>query len=125
MSDIIEDAFKVARKAHVCDECGHQIQAGERYHRWAGRNDGEFTVWVSHSDCRDAAIKLNELHGTQYGDDYLGLRDLECDDREWLCEDFPAVAARVGWSIYDWPEPRLNHDAFFGRGSHYVWQVPQ
>lgn len=124
-SQIIEDAFKAARKPHVCDECSHAIHKGERYHRWAGRSDGEFTVWISHADCRDASIKLNDLHGTQHGDDWLGLRDLEFDDREWLCEDFPAVAARVGWSVFDWLEPRLSNHAFFSSGSHYVWQVPR
>lgn len=125
MTEVIEDGFKIARKVHACDECGHDIKAGERYHRWAGRVDNEFTTWRSHSDCHEAVTELNKLHGVGFGDEWMGIRDLECEDREWLCEDFPAVAARVGWSIYDWLEPRLSYHAFFGSGSHYVWQNPR
>jgi hypothetical protein len=125
MSDIIEDGFKVARKDHVCDECGHAIAKGERYHRWAGHNDGsEFMTWKSHADCHAAVQALNKQHEVGFYDEWMGLRDLECEDRDWLCEDFPAVAARLGWSIYDWREPRWYNGAFFGAGSHYFWQAP-
>ena len=119
------ESFPIARKAHRCDECDHEIAKGERYSYWHGKTDGYVQTWKSHADCRQAVLELNKLHGVQYGDEWLGLRDLECEDREWLCEDFPAVATRVGWSIYDWLEPRLSNHAYFGSGSHYVWQVPR
>ena len=119
------ESFPVARKSHRCDECGHEITKGERYSYWTGKTDGSVSTWKSHADCREAVLKLNKLHGSRDGDEWLSLSDLELDDREWLCEHFPAVAARVGWSIYDWQEPRLCNGAFFGSGSHYVWQVPR
>jgi len=118
------ETFPVAAKDHRCDECGHTISKGERYSSWAGVNDGEFQTCKSHRDCRDAVVALNKLCETQH-DEWMGLSDIEIDDREWLCEDFPAVAARLGWSIYDWQEPRLGTSAFFGQGSHYIWQVPR
>jgi len=118
------ESFPVARKAHRCDECGHGIEKGERYSYWTGKTDGSVGTWKSHTDCREAVLKLNKLCETQH-DEWMSLSDIEVEDREWLCEDFPAVAARLGWSIYDWQEPRLSYSAYFGGGSHYVWQVPR
>jgi hypothetical protein len=112
-----------ASKQHRCEECVTAIKTGSRFVRWAGVTDGDFSTYKAHAECRDAVIELNRAHGTHW-DEWIGLRDLEADDFDWLCEEHQVVAARLGVSMFDWREPKIGTSAFFGRGSHYVWQTP-
>lgn len=69
----------VARKAHRCDECGFGIEVGERYNKGAGINvEREFGAWISHLDCRAAALEYRQL--ARLGDDEWS------DVSEWIWE---------------------------------------
>ena len=118
------DSDHTARKARPCDECGRAIEPGQRYNKWVGTTDGDFSTWFSHVECRAATIELNKLHGADW-DEWMNLSDMEHEDRDWLRGNHPVVADRFGLSVYDWQEPRLYLGAHFsGGGSHYFWQVP-
>jgi hypothetical protein len=112
-----------AAKRHDCDACPAPIEPGQRYTKWAGITDGDFSACKLHVECRAAEVALNRAHGTDW-DEWITLDDMEREDRTWLREEFPVVAARFGWSVYDWREPRVSPGAFFGNGSHYRWQTP-
>lgn len=47
--------IKRARSTPVCDECGHRIQIGEEYRRFAGKHDGDFYAYAAHGECVDWA----------------------------------------------------------------------
>lgn len=56
-------------------------------------------VFARAEDCREAEVALNEeVLGFQYGDGWGALRDIDDEDRPWLIEAFPAVAARMGFA---------------------------
>jgi hypothetical protein len=83
-----------ARKPHRCDGCGHLVEIGTTYVRWAGTTDGDFSQVSFHKECREAEIALNKLSGTDW-DEWMGLCDMETDDWPWLISDFPTIAARM------------------------------
>lgn len=91
-----ETMVKGVRKQHVCDGCGKRIETGTPAVRWSGMTDGEFGTCIYHPDCRAAEVALNDVHGWGYGDDWMGLSDLEHDDLPWLAETYPAVYQRMG-----------------------------
>lgn len=96
MSFVEERTIKAVRKARQCDACFQMLAVGEAAVRWAGITDGEFATAVFHPDCRAAEIAVNRLHGT-YPDEWMGLgRDLEWDDHQWLLDEYPTVAGRLG-----------------------------
>lgn len=111
-----------AAKVHRCDECPAPIAIGQRFVRWAGLTDGDFGTYKAHAECRAAVLALNKAAGTDW-DEWMSLDDMETEDRTWLREEHPVVAARLGLSVYDWREPRLSHDAFFGRGTGFLLAV--
>jgi len=92
-----ETNVKAVRKRHVCDGCGRHIEIGEPAIRWAGTTDGDFGTAIYHPDCRAAEVALNnDILGFRSGDDWCPLSDLEHEDRPWLLEAHPTVAARMG-----------------------------
>lgn len=123
MSFVSETQVRAVRKRHACCACGRSIEIGEPATRWSGTTDGDFSAVIYHRDCRAAEIALNRLHGNHW-DEWFGLHEINEDDRDWLCEEHPTVAARFGWSIYDWREPRLSYFGWFG-GDPFYWQSPQ
>ena len=54
-ADVLPDFFNethvVAKKDHVCCECGRNIKSGERYEYIAGKWDGEFQVFKTCKQC--------------------------------------------------------------------------
>lgn len=99
MTFVSERTVKAVRKRHRCDGCGRHIEAGQSATRWAGLTDGDFNTAIYHPDCREAELAMNALIGTQYGDEWWPLSEIETDDRPWLIETFPAVAARMGFAL--------------------------
>lgn len=118
MSFSTEETRK-ARKSHRCCACSKMVEVGTRYVRWVGTEDG-FQSEAYHTDCRAAEIAYNRLAGVDYYDWY-SLADIEDEDFDWLCDEFPDVAARFGWSMFDWREPELS---WRWGASDFVWQTP-
>lgn len=52
----------VARKAHVCEECGHPIRPGQRYVRTTGIWDHEPGSHAQHEDCRALLKDIASTH---------------------------------------------------------------
>ena len=90
-----EYGVKAVRKRTQCVGCLQHIEIGEPAHRWVGHVDGDFNAVKYHPDCRLAEVGLNGMHAT-WGDEWIGLTEMEPDDHEWLLADFPTVAARFG-----------------------------
>lgn len=90
---------KAVRKAHKCVGCDRMIEIGQPAERWSGMTDGDFASVIYHVDCRAAEIELNKLASTDW-DEWMGLADIEDDDWDWLIEEYPAVAARMGLPPY-------------------------
>ena len=77
MSDFTSDVTRpVAKKAHRCDVCQVQIQAGTRYARGSGRYDGAFFTCAVHGPCRAAA---NEAYSGWDGG-LMQLHDYNADE---------------------------------------------
>lgn len=101
MSDFTNFRIVRAAKQHRCDQCGKQIEAGEKHQYAAAVIDGDFGAYREHFECRDAWIALNfdvrpgcPSEGTPFlvDDD-----EVEPDEKAWMLEEFPSVAARLGW----------------------------
>lgn len=95
---VFNEVERKARKAHRCYNCGTKIQPGETYTYMSGVDEGSGWNAASHSDCRDAELKLNEFHLCTDIDDWACVCDWRSEEREhtddWLSEHFPAVLAR-------------------------------
>lgn len=106
MSFVREYAVKAVRKPHRCDGCGRRIEPGGPAQRWVGMTDGEFGSAIYHPDCREAEVDLNQIKDC-WGDDWFSLREIDDEDRPWLLEEYPAVAARMfGPQVADTGEGR-------------------
>ncbi len=68
--ECFEEHYPVARKPHVCCECGAAIQPGERYQRSKGLWEGH---WWTEATCDPCSRIRNDFcpGGSMYG----GLRD--------------------------------------------------
>lgn len=85
MQFLSERHVKAARKAHVCDECGHPIPVGEPYTSWSCMYEGEFQTGEAHAECIAwANAVLNHDDGRAF------LCDADPAD-EWEDEFIPAV----------------------------------
>lgn len=72
-----------AKKKHICDLCGGEIDVGEKYERQSGMVDGEFYEMKSHSSCMEICRRYCRDTGesefvTECVIDWL--RDRICDD---------------------------------------------
>lgn len=87
--------IKATRKQHYCCACNKVIAVGEAAFYFSMKEDGEFWRGHYHIDCRAAEIALNDLHGCRGGDDWIGLSQIDDEDRDWLRAEYPPVAARM------------------------------
>lgn len=97
MSFFSPRSIKATRKQHRCEGCGKFIEAAGPAWYFSALEDGDFYAGYYHVECRDAEVALNDLKGNHGGEDWMPLylvRD-EPDDRDWLIEAHPAVAARM------------------------------
>ena len=90
-----ERTVKSVRKARRCCACGQMIEVGSSAIDWSGLHEGVFEAVSYHVECRAAEIALNRLNETQY-DEWIGLADLEWEDWQFILDDHPTVAARLG-----------------------------
>lgn len=95
MTFLREQTVKSTRRVHRCEACGQPMAIGSEAYRWFGVVEGQFYSIIYHPDCREAENALNDLHET-WGDEWIGLCDLDPEDHTWLAETYPAVAARKG-----------------------------
>lgn len=95
MSFSSERTVKACRKRHRCIACNRHIEIGDPAINWAGLTDGDFSSVYYHSECSAAEIAMNHLHGT-FGDEWMGLHEIDDEDRPWLREEHPIVAQRMG-----------------------------
>lgn len=89
-----EQSIKSIRKARPCAGCCSLLEVGTPAVRCAGKQD-DFWSATYHRECREAEIKLNDLHGIRAGDDWFPLSDIDWEDYPWLIESFPIVADRM------------------------------
>ena len=93
-----------ARKQHRCEHCGKPIEVGEKHRRSAQVWDGDFSSYREHIECFAAWNELNFSRHLKDRDPCEGAPFLRDDDdfypedRQWMREVYPAVAARLGWS---------------------------
>ena len=71
------------------------IEVNEPAVNWSGLTDGDFSTVYYHPECRIAEIAINNLHRT-FGDEWMGLHEIDDEDRPWLREEHPVVAQRMG-----------------------------
>ena len=86
------------RKQHRCEQCGTVIPAGEMQVVSAGSNYGDFYSYRAHVECEDAGKAYATMTG-YWGEEYTWFQhhDSEIRDWQWMVEDHPIVAARLGW----------------------------
>ncbi|MEC5289422.1 MULTISPECIES: hypothetical protein [unclassified Aurantimonas] len=95
MSDFASFKTITAAKPHQCENCQCEIAKGENHQKVSGVNDGDFYSYRTHMDCHHAVQELWSIQGL-HDDEYLPwIWDLEPEDREWLAEKYPAIAARM------------------------------
>ena len=56
---VLSDEWRVARKSHVCNYCGHGIDPGERYNYTTHVGDGSIYAWKAHRWCQDFVFGQN------------------------------------------------------------------
>jgi hypothetical protein len=54
-TDFVHSKVSVARKLHVCCECGKEIIKGDKYERSSGRTDGDFWSFSTCLICAEIA----------------------------------------------------------------------
>ena len=94
MSSILSDEIRTCRKAKTCDQCLKLINVGDRYRRQVHTFDG-FCEYRAHEDCDKASVELHELAGLCSDESYT-LHEYGSEDKEFLIEKYPEVAARLG-----------------------------
>jgi hypothetical protein len=59
-ADLGRTEHPVARKVHCCESCARVIAKGEKYTRWTGKWDDEFSTYAECEQC-SLAVKLWEI----------------------------------------------------------------
>ncbi len=93
MNQCQTDKTLVARKAHVCQECGRAISKGTEHHLQKGVVDGSWYSWRVHSDCAELYWALNRERGSWW-DDYLPLSEYCISEIDHLRGKFPHAVCR-------------------------------
>jgi len=89
--EFYSDEIHKARKIHRCMLCGHNIEVGEKYHRQAGKYDGDFFDRCLHNEC-DKMIEeyCSETNENEFDESGVSdwLNDIYCYecDKEEDCE---------------------------------------
>lgn len=89
------DTTPVARKDHICQECGCTIPKGTKHHLQKGVVDGSWYSWRVHSDCAELYWKLNKDLGASWYDDYYPLSEFCISETEYLRGRFPHAVTRL------------------------------
>jgi len=88
--EFFSDKTPVARKVHMCCECGTEIEKGEKYYYCCGLWDGDFSQYRQHLDCLKACEtfrdKLNDGECIPFGGFYGWYNESKSDNRSWSLE---------------------------------------
>jgi len=95
MTFTTERVIAKVRKERKCEACRQAIEVGSPAIDWSGTTDGDFSHVSFHPECRAAEIALNKAAGTDW-DEWFGLSEMEWEDWQFILDDHPVVAARVG-----------------------------
>jgi hypothetical protein len=101
MSDFHTCSLVTGRKEHRCGQCGDKIAVGVEHRKCAQVWEGEFYSFREHVECHNAWNRLNFIvrdYPVYDGAPFLRDDDHEEDDRDWMREEYPLVAQRLGWS---------------------------
>lgn len=80
MPELIKDECRKARKRHLCNYCGHDIEPGEKYNYSLLKDGGDVYSWRAHEKCNFIATELWD-----YIDPWEGLDE---DQFQEGCFDF-------------------------------------
>lgn len=100
MADFASRRQVTARKPHRCEHCRKEIGVGVLHWSSAGVWDGEFSATREHFECCAAWYTLNfdlRDYPPYDGAPFLADDEFEADDKEWMRQEFPVVAERLGW----------------------------
>lgn len=101
MSDFhTQRSIKATRRDHVCDQCNKPIPKGSPADYGSGKYDGYIYSCYCHVECHAAASEYAEQNGL-YGEDWPWFQHMENGEYEhhdWLLEQHPIVAERLGLS---------------------------
>ena len=81
--DFFNSKFPKAKKDHICDLCNQKIHIGEKYHRFAGKYEGNMFNDKYHLTCRRIIKAYCEAMGDrEYSNDEVQdwLHDTYCLD---------------------------------------------
>ena len=91
---ILHDKVHSARKSSLCNQCGRRIEVGQRYRKQV-YTDGGLQTYRAHEDCDAVANKIHS-NGNLLSDESVCLSEgVDREDRLWITEEYPAVAARL------------------------------
>lgn len=98
MTDFHIARIRRAKKKHRCEHCGGTIQPGEEHIYAVQVWQGYFDTNREHQDCREVWLHLNGERGWDCdGTPFLSDDEWELDEQEWVIQNHPQVAARLGW----------------------------
>lgn len=95
MADFSRECERTTRKIRQCYSCRNHILPGEKYTRWDGCVDGDFSSADFHTDCGAWEIAVNrEINRCNFGDEWEALRVCVAEDPSVLEGAPEAVRAR-------------------------------
>jgi len=88
------------RKPHRCEECGKRIELGSAAEYRRGVWEGDFYSYHLHPECSAAAQAFYDELCVPITDSWPWLVDGDfiASERDWICDRFPVVAERLGWT---------------------------
>jgi len=93
----LSDETRTARKQYLCDQCLQPVVPGQKYRRLRGIWEGTPSIFRSHAECEDAAAQMRDYHDLLPDEGVPLLHtDTQPEDHEWIVDEFPVVASRLG-----------------------------
>lgn len=87
--------IKAVRKARCCYQCNKKIEIGFPAEYVFGKYEGDVYSHHIHPECDAAATeyaKMNDL----WGEEFPYFPDMDNEHHDWLLENHPIVAERLG-----------------------------
>ena len=82
-----------ARKQYQCACCSNYLEIGEKYVRWVGLSDGEFSSLAMHPECYEWEKYLNHKHYDP-GDYWISLYTFVDDDPDDALDGAPEAVRK-------------------------------
>lgn len=100
-ADFSKTLTPIARKQHICVECGRTIQKGEKYEVVSGLWDGEFSTFKTCSDClcvREEFFCDGYIYGTIWDDLHT---HIDYIDGEVSSDCLLRLPEKVRWKVME------------------------